>query len=56
MAASPKITPQVEHNFETRIIKTYERGPKPPGRKQRIRVLLAEIFEEHEEFLGWTPD
>jgi hypothetical protein len=30
--------------------------PTPVGFKQRVRNLLVAIFEEHEEFLGWTPD
>lgn len=29
---------------------------KPTSLKQRIEVWLREIFEGHEEFLGWTPD
>lgn len=24
--------------------------------RERIEALLREIFEGHEEFLGWTPD
>ncbi len=24
--------------------------------RQRIEALLREVFEGHEEFLGWTPD
>ncbi len=30
--------------------------PQPLGPKESPRSLLAEIFQGHEEFLGWTPD
>jgi len=26
------------------------------SRRQRMEIQLHEIFEGHEEFLGWTPD
>jgi hypothetical protein len=29
---------------------------KLTGLRQRIEALLREVFEGHEEFLGWTPD
>jgi len=30
--------------------------PKRVAPKQSFRDLLAEIFQGHEDFLGWTPD
>ncbi len=29
---------------------------KPLGRRQRINLVLHDIFEGREEYLGWTPD
>jgi len=54
MAANPNITPQVKMVFDKKTMQVCD--PKPVDLTQRIRDLLVEIFEEHEEFLGWTPD
>ncbi len=51
--ATPCIAPQVE---ELVAKKTTQSGPKPVSPKPHTRSPLAEIFEGHEEFLGWTPD
>jgi hypothetical protein len=52
--AAANIAPQVEPPVEKKIVRTYE--PKPVAPKPPVRNLLSEIFEGHEEFLGWTPD
>ena len=52
--AATSIAPQVEPPVvekTTQVSEPKALGPKPMGRD-----LLAEIFEGHEEFLGWTPD
>jgi hypothetical protein len=54
MAANPNIAPQITLAFEKK--NTQGRELKLTGLKQRIRSMLAEIFEGHEEFLGWTPN
>jgi hypothetical protein len=35
---------------------TEVRGQARPDLRQRIETLLREIFEGHEELLGYTPD
>jgi hypothetical protein len=52
--AAPSIAPQVEFPVEEKIVRTYEPTPIVP--KPPVRNLLSEIFEGHEEFLGWAPD
>jgi hypothetical protein len=54
MAAYPSIAPQITLAFEKKNIESREL--KLIALKQRIRSMLAEIFEGHEEFLGWTPN
>jgi hypothetical protein len=59
MAASPIIAPEEEEIVvERKIRKAYEPvlQPKPKSPKHRLQNLLFEIFEGHEDFLGWTPD
>jgi hypothetical protein len=56
MAASPKVAPPAVPGFDLRTIKVYEPKPKPPGLRERVRILLIQIFEGHQEFLGFTPD
>jgi len=48
------VAPEVELPVEKKPPQFHE--PKPVSLKQRVRDLLVEIFEGHEEFLGWTPD
>jgi hypothetical protein len=52
--AAPSIAPQVKFPLEKKTLSVWE--PNPPDLKQRVRNLLLEIFDGHEEFLGWTPD
>jgi|HubBroStandDraft_1064217.scaffolds.fasta_scaffold00030_46 hypothetical protein len=57
MAANPNIAPRVNPVnpvFEEKTMPVCD--PQPLGLKERVRDLLVEIFERHEEFLGWTPD
>ncbi len=58
MAASAIISPEEETAVEEETRKTGEPELKPktvePKRQRRNTVL--EIFEGHEDFLGWTPD
>jgi hypothetical protein len=58
MAAAPCVAPKVEPASENKTLKLCERKlkPKPVGWKPRVRDVVAEIFQEHEEFLGCTPD
>jgi hypothetical protein len=46
----PEVNLPVEENPEPAL------EPTAPGLKQKVRNLLAAIFEGHEEYLGWTPD
>lgn len=53
--AATSIVPPVESPVEKKTLRTYEPKPvrpNPPAPKS----LLYEIFEGHEDFLGWTPD
>ena len=52
--AAPCIAPQLEPPVEKKTLQASE--PKPIAPKQPARDLLAEIFEGHEDFLGWAPD
>jgi hypothetical protein len=52
--AAPCIAPQVEPPVEKETCEVCETGPVAP--EQPPRSILAEIFEGHEDFLGWTPD
>jgi hypothetical protein len=56
MAACPTIAPEEEIAVEKKIRKVYVPTPKPVSPKQGVKGLLFEIFEGHEDFLGWTPD
>ncbi len=56
MAASPVITPEEELAEEKKTVKASAPKPKPVRPKQARQTLLEEIFEGHEEFLGYTPD
>jgi hypothetical protein len=52
--AAPCIAPQVEPPVEKETLQVRE--PKQAASKQPPRSIPAEIFEGHEDFLGWTPD
>lgn len=55
MTTSPVLDPEVETEVEKETAKLSE--PKPPGPlRPKRRTLLEEIFEGHEDFLGYTPD
>ena len=54
MAASCIAPPEVEPPVEEKIERVRE--PEPVGTKRPHRDLLVEIFEGHQEFLGYTPD
>jgi hypothetical protein len=54
MAANPNIVPQVTHDFEKHTMQLVE--SQPMSLRKRIRDLLHEMFEGHEDFLGRTPD
>jgi|HubBroStandDraft_1064217.scaffolds.fasta_scaffold00094_15 hypothetical protein len=47
--AAPAFEPKGNAETET----TEARQPQPATLKQRIKLLLHEIFEGHEEYLGW---
>jgi hypothetical protein len=55
MTANSVLEPEVEPKVEKKTVNLS--GPKPatPLRPKR-RTLLEEIFEGHEEYLGYTPD
>lgn len=52
--AAPCIAPQLEPPVEEKTLQAGEPKPVPP--KQPARGIVSEIFEGHEDFLGWTPD
>jgi hypothetical protein len=55
MTISPVLDPEVETEVEKGTIKVSEpKIPNPLRPKQR--TLLEEIFEGHQDFLGYTPD
>ena len=55
MTTSPVLDREVETEVEKETAKISE--PKPPGPlRPKRRTLLEEIFEGHEDFLGYTPD
>ncbi len=55
MTTSPVLDPEVETEVEEETTKISE--PKlPTPFRQKPRTLLEEIFEGHEDFLGYTPD
>jgi hypothetical protein len=54
MAANPSFVPQAKLASEAQTLQIVE--PSAVTLKKRIRDLLLEIFEGHEEFLGRTPD
>ncbi|MGA8212665.1 MAG: hypothetical protein WB799_03680 [Candidatus Sulfotelmatobacter sp.] len=59
MAASPIIAPEEEGTAleeKTRKTSQPELKSKPVNPKQQVQDTLFEIFEGHEDFLGWTPD
>jgi hypothetical protein len=56
MAASPVTTPEEELAAEKKTVKASAPKPKPVRPKQRNLTVLEEIFEGHEEFLGYTAD
>jgi hypothetical protein len=56
MVASPILAPEEDIAVVKKIRKVYVPTPKPVGRNERVREMLFEIFEGHEDFLGWTPD
>jgi hypothetical protein len=55
MTTSPVLDPEVETEVEEETPKISELKPPTPFR-QKPRTLLEEIFEGHEDFLGYTPD
>lgn len=49
------LEPEVEVKLaEEKTTKRTE--PEPAPRKSKVRSLFREIFEGHEEYLGYTPD
>jgi hypothetical protein len=55
MAANPNIAnPRLSLHAQQTVSEPSEL--KLTGLRQRIEALLREVFEGHEEFLGWTPD
>jgi len=64
MAANAVISPEEEIVFEEKTqlarkslkVQKPKLTPKPAGRKQRVKEMLATVFEGREEFLGRTPD
>jgi len=54
MSASSVITPEEELVSEKKTSKIYT-PPKAQTPKPK-RGLLSELFEGHEEYLGYTPD
>jgi hypothetical protein len=54
MVANPNVAPQIKLVFEKKNLQVCEL--KLLSLKQRVRYMLVEIFQRHEEFLGWTPD
>jgi hypothetical protein len=54
MAANPNIAPQLELVPKKKNLEVLE--TESVSLKKRVRDLLMEIFEGHEEFLGRTPD
>jgi hypothetical protein len=54
--AAPCIAPQIKPRIEEKTQTLPVCEPKPIAPKHPFRDLLVEIFEGHEEFLGWTPD
>jgi hypothetical protein len=64
MAANAVISPEEEIVFEEKTqlarkslkVQEPKLTPKPAGRKQRVKEMLATVFEGREEFLGRTPD
>jgi len=55
MSASSVITPEEELASEKKTSKIYA-PPKAQTPKKPKRGLLSELFEGHEEYLGYTPD
>jgi hypothetical protein len=54
MAANPNIIPQLKLALNDKSVPISKPNETPLN--QRIHNLLREIFEAHEEFLGYTPD
>jgi hypothetical protein len=54
MAANPNVVPQLELASEKETTQKME--PETLTLKRRVRNLLIDIFEGHEDFLGRTPD
>jgi hypothetical protein len=54
MSATSVAPPQVQPPVEKKTMRDHE--PESAGSKRPAKNLLVEIFEGHEEFLGWTPD
>jgi hypothetical protein len=54
MAANPNVVTDMELASEKEGVEIAK--AKPVILKKRIRNLLIDIFEGHEEFLGRTPD
>ncbi|MFZ0286179.1 MAG: hypothetical protein WAL32_13195 [Terriglobales bacterium] len=55
--AAPCIAPPVALPVEKKSLQEPDwMTPKPPVKKRPVRDLLVEIFQGHEEYLGWTPD
>lgn len=48
------VAPEIESPVEEKEIQGVE--PKQIEPKRPVKSLLAEIFEGHQEFLGYTPD
>ncbi len=51
--AATCVAPEVESSVEKQTATAGKPGSKP---EQRFEDLVMQIFQGHEEFLGYTPD